>query len=63
MPRKKLDTIDLEEFNRRVDWEIAVEFGYNALLGRTLEKTGSSGVFFNSKQCCLVGRDQIAEFF
>jgi DEAD/DEAH box helicase domain-containing protein len=38
----------VEEFNRRVDWEIASEYGYNALLGRTLEKTLSSGNFFDS---------------
>lgn len=36
----------MEEFNRRVDWEISSEFGYNATLGRTLEKTGSSGTYF-----------------
>lgn len=35
------------EFNNRVKWEIASEFGYNAKIGRTLEKTGSSGTFFD----------------
>lgn len=39
----------IEEFNRRVDWEIASEYGYNALLGRTLEKTLSSGTFFKQE--------------
>ncbi|MBC7568708.1 MAG: DEAD/DEAH box helicase [Spirosoma sp.] len=34
------------EFNHRVDWEVAAEFGYNALIGRTLEKTGSAGAAF-----------------
>lgn len=38
----------LEEFNNRVRWEISTEFGYNAIIGRTLEKTGSSATFFSS---------------
>lgn len=33
------------EFDQRVRWEIYSEFGYNALIGRTLEKTLSSGVY------------------
>ncbi len=36
----------IEEFNRRMDWEISTEVGYNAIIGRTLEKTGSSGTYF-----------------
>lgn len=36
----------IEEFNHRIKWEIASEFGYNALIGRTLERTGSSSVYF-----------------
>lgn len=36
----------LEELNRRIDWEIMSEFGYNAVLGRTLEKTGSTATYF-----------------
>lgn len=36
-----------KEFDQRVRWEIYAEFGYNSLIGRTLEKTGSSGVFFD----------------
>lgn len=34
------------ELDERIRWEIASEFGYNAVIGRTLEKTGSSAVFF-----------------
>lgn len=37
-----------EEFDLRVSWEILSEFGYNALIGRTLEKTESSGVQFSA---------------
>jgi DEAD/DEAH box helicase domain-containing protein len=36
------------EFNHRIRWEIASEFGYNAIIGRTLEKTGSSATFFDA---------------
>jgi len=34
------------EFDHRVTWEISSEFGYNAIIGRTLEKTGASAVLF-----------------
>lgn len=34
------------EFDQRIRWEVYSEFGYNALIGRTLEKTGASAVFF-----------------
>ena len=37
-----------EEFDTRVSWEVVSEFGYNGMIGRTLEKTGSSVVGFNS---------------
>ncbi|MGD9556708.1 MAG: DEAD/DEAH box helicase, partial [Mangrovibacterium sp.] len=42
------------EFDQRMVWEIFTEFGYNAMIGRTLEKTGSSGVYFeeNSLKDC-----------
>ena len=30
------------EFDNRVSWEIFAEFGYNSIIGRTLEKTGSA---------------------
>ena len=36
------------EFDNRLFWEIISEFGYNAAIGRTLEKTGSSAPSFNS---------------
>jgi len=35
------------EFDTRIHWEILSEFGYNASIGRTLEKTGSSAVSYN----------------
>jgi len=35
-----------KEFDYRIQWEIYSEFGYNALIGRTLEKTSSSAVHF-----------------
>jgi DEAD/DEAH box helicase domain-containing protein len=38
-----------KEFDTRVHWEILTEFGYNAAIGRTLEKTGSSAVSFNKE--------------
>lgn len=43
-----------QEFDTRIDWEIMAEFGYDALIGRTLEKTGASAVFFHPeslRQC------------
>ena len=40
---KKFET----EFDLRVYWEVLSEFGYNAQIGRTLEKTGSSAVSFD----------------
>lgn len=36
-----------QEFELRVDWEILSEFALTSQLGRTLEKTGASAVFFN----------------
>ena len=36
-----------KEFDARIHWEILSEFGYNASMGRTLEKTGSSAVSFD----------------
>lgn len=43
-----------KEFDHRIRWEIYAEFGYNSLIGRTLEKTGSSGVFFDKKKIATV---------
>lgn len=38
-----------KEFDERMRWETAAEFGLNALLGRTLEKSGASAVKFDEK--------------
>ena len=37
------------EFDQRVTWEIYAEFGYDSLIGRTLEKTGTSAVSFRKE--------------
>lgn len=39
-----------KEFDTRMHWEILSEFGYNALIGRTLEKTGASAVKFDKEK-------------
>jgi len=46
---KKFSAIFEKEFDARMSWEIISEFGYNAIIGRTLEKTGSSAVSFNTE--------------
>ena len=51
---EKFDPQFINELNRRIDWEIASEFGYNAILGRTLEKTGSSATYFKNEDLELV---------
>lgn len=33
------------ELDHRISWEIIAEFGYNALIGRTLQKTGNATVY------------------
>lgn len=38
------------EFDIRMHWEILSEFGYNATIGRTLEKTGASAVKFDEEK-------------
>ncbi len=38
-----------EEFDLRVRWEVFSEFGFNAAIGRTLEKTMCSAIGFESK--------------
>ena len=43
----KYDAHFIKEFDARMLWEIYAEFGYDSLIGRTLEKTGSSGVYFD----------------
>src|SRR5690606_16806451 len=40
----------LKEFDDRIRWEIYSEFGFNSKIGRTLEKTGASSVFFEPKK-------------
>lgn len=40
----------LREFDLRMNWEVVSEFSYNALIGRTLEKTGTSAVFFDPEK-------------
>ena len=35
------------EFDTRMHWEVLSEFGYNAMIGRTLEKSGASAVKFD----------------
>lgn len=45
-----------QEFDVRVDWEIASEFGLTAQLGRTLEKTGASAAFFQTEHIAEVYR-------
>jgi len=45
----KYDTAFINEFDERMRWNVYEEFGYNAIIGRTLEKTGSSGVYFRQE--------------
>jgi DEAD/DEAH box helicase domain-containing protein len=40
----------LKELDTRLTWEIAAEFGYNAQVGRTLEKSGASAVSFDEEK-------------
>ncbi|WP_452228964.1 DEAD/DEAH box helicase [Lacinutrix sp. MEBiC02404] len=39
----------LKEFDSRVQWELYSEFGFSSRIGRTLEKTGASSVYFDPK--------------
>lgn len=39
----------LDEFDLRIQWEMYAEFGFNSLIGRTLEKTGASSVYFDNR--------------
>jgi DEAD/DEAH box helicase domain-containing protein len=43
-----------KEFDLRMRWEVISEFGYNALIGRTLEKSGASAVKFDEVQLSMV---------
>jgi DEAD/DEAH box helicase domain-containing protein len=38
-----------KDVNRRIGWEIISEYGYQARIGRTLEKTGSSVAYFDQE--------------
>lgn len=40
----------LKGFDLRMEWETYSEFGFNSLIGRTLEKTGASSVFFDEEK-------------
>lgn len=40
----------LTEFDQRIAWEIFSEFGFNSKIGRTLEKTGASSVYFDTEK-------------
>jgi DEAD/DEAH box helicase domain-containing protein len=42
------------EFDLRMKWEVVSEFGYNALIGRTLEKSGASAVKFDEDKLVQV---------
>ncbi|MBP7808641.1 MAG: DEAD/DEAH box helicase [Bacteroidia bacterium] len=39
-----------KEFDERMRWETSVEFGFNAILGRTLEKSGASAIKFDEEK-------------
>ena len=41
------DSSLVQDIDRRVGWEILSEYGYQARIGRTLEKTGSSVVYLD----------------
>jgi len=51
---KKLTDVFKREFDERMRWEITSEYGYNATIGRTLEKSGASGVKFDESKLKLV---------
>ena len=50
----KFSTDFMKEFDERMNWEIIAEFGYNAVIGRTLEKSGASAVKFDEEKLKLV---------
>lgn len=47
---KKFTPSFSKEFDTRMAWEILSEFGYNATIGRTLEKSGASAVKFDEEK-------------
>ncbi len=51
---KKFTDAFKREFDERMRWEITSEYGYNATIGRTLEKSGASAVKFDEAKLKLV---------
>jgi len=51
---KSFKPVFRNEFSNRMSWEIWTEFSYNALIGRTLEKTGASAVGFRVESLRIV---------
>jgi DEAD/DEAH box helicase domain-containing protein len=51
---KKFTTDFKKEFDLRMQWEIASEFGFNANIGRTLEKSKASAIKFDEEKLSLV---------
>ena len=47
----------IQEFDTRMKWEVAHEYGLNATVGRTLEKTSSSATFFKKEDLQAVFED------
>ena len=43
-----------KEFDTRMHWEVLSEFGYNAMIGRTLEKSGASAVKFDEEKIMAI---------
>ena len=43
-----------KEFDLRMHWEVLSEFGYNAIIGRTLEKSGASAVKFDEEKISAI---------
>ena len=54
LEKGKYDNHFVKEFDERIAWEVFSEFGYNALIGRTLEKTLSSSVYFSEEDLVKV---------
>lgn len=51
---KKFTEAFVKEFDLRIRWEIMAEFGYNAIIGRTLEKTGASAITFDPAKLAAI---------
>lgn len=46
----KFEKAFMKEFNLRLTWEVWAEMTFNATLGRTLEKTGTSATYFRQEE-------------